>query len=327
MPSSPAAWGSRSATRITVNVLGRDITATIANLREIDWTSLGINFVIVFSPGTLEAAPQTHIATARTPPGGEAALERAVTDRFPNVSAIPVKDALTALSEIVSAIGTALRATAAITLAAGTLVLAGAVAAGHRRRVYEAVVLKVLGATRGDVTPRLPDRIRHPRPRHGGDRRHPRHAGGLSRADPRHAPGLDLPAGHPGLDGGHRHCADARNRLCWDLESAGRQGGALPAQRMRAVMSRLALTLTLILLAAPAYAGQPAAPVAPQDTEEWRHAEQNARQALDKLMHSFDLLLQTMPYGVPRVDDDGNIVIPRQHPHPLPPGEEGPVRT
>jgi hypothetical protein len=92
-------------------------------------------------------------------------------------------------------------------------------------------------------------------------------------------------------------------------------------------MSRLALTLTLLLLAAPAFAGQPAAPVAPQDTEEWRHAEQNARQALDKLMHSFDLLLQTMPYGVPRVDDDGNIVIPRQHPHPLPPGGEGPVRT
>jgi putative ABC transport system permease protein len=137
---------------ITVNVLGRDVTATIANLREIDWTSLGINFVLVFSPGMLEAAPQTHIATARTPPGEEAALERAVTDRFPNVSAIAVKDALAALSEIVAAIGTALRATAAITLAAGTLVLAGAVAAGQRRRVYEAVVLKVLGATRSDVT-------------------------------------------------------------------------------------------------------------------------------------------------------------------------------
>jgi putative ABC transport system permease protein len=137
---------------ITVNVLGRDVTATIANLREIDWTSLGINFVMVFSPGMLEGAPQTDIATARTPPGEEDALERAVTDRFPNVSAIAVKDALAAVSAIVAAIATALRATAAITLAAGTLVLAGAVAAGHRRRVYEAVVLKVLGATRSDVT-------------------------------------------------------------------------------------------------------------------------------------------------------------------------------
>jgi putative ABC transport system permease protein len=137
---------------ITVNVLGREVTATIANLREIDWTSLGINFVLVFSPGILDGAPQMDIATARTPPGEEAALERAVTDRFPNVSAIAVKDAIEAVSGIVAAIAVALRAVAAVTLAAGTLVLAGAVAAGHRRRVYEAVVLKVLGATRGDVT-------------------------------------------------------------------------------------------------------------------------------------------------------------------------------
>jgi putative ABC transport system permease protein len=144
--------GLKLGETITVNVLGREVTATIANLREIDWASLGINFVMVFSPGMLEGAPQTHIATARTPPGQEAALERRVTDRFPNVSAIAVKDALAAVSAIVAAIATALRATAAITLIAGTLVLAGAVAAGHHRRVYEAVVLKVLGATRRDIT-------------------------------------------------------------------------------------------------------------------------------------------------------------------------------
>jgi len=94
-------------------------------------------------------------------------------------------------------------------------------------------------------------------------------------------------------------------------------------------MSRLALTVTLLLLSAPAYAERPADPFSPQDTEEWQHAEQNARAALDKLMRSFDLLLRTMPYGAPHIDDDGNIVIPRQHPHPLPPGggQDGPVRT
>lgn len=90
-------------------------------------------------------------------------------------------------------------------------------------------------------------------------------------------------------------------------------------------MSRLALTLTFLLLVAPAYA-EPGDPVSPQDTEEWQRAEQNAREAVDKLMRSFDLLLQTMPYGAPRIDDDGNIVIPRQHPHPLP-GRDGTTRT
>jgi putative ABC transport system permease protein len=136
---------------LTVNLLGRDVTARIANLRSIDWTSLGINFAIIFAPGTLEGAPQTHIATARTTPQAEDAVERAVTDRFPNVSAIRVKDALDAIARILEQIGVAVRITAAITLVAGTLVLAGAVAAGHRRRVYDAVVLKVLGATRGNI--------------------------------------------------------------------------------------------------------------------------------------------------------------------------------
>ena len=91
-------------------------------------------------------------------------------------------------------------------------------------------------------------------------------------------------------------------------------------------MSRLALIFAFLVLSAPAYAGRPGEMVSPQDTEEWQRAEQNAREAVDKLMRSFDLLLQTMPYGAPRVDDEGNIVIPRQHPHPLP-GREGAVRT
>ncbi|HLI21559.1 MAG TPA: FtsX-like permease family protein [Stellaceae bacterium] len=136
---------------ITINVLGRDITATIANLRAIDWTSLNINFAIVLSPGTLDAAPQSYIATARTTAGSEGALERAVTDAFPDVSAIDVRDALATLGDIVGAIAAAVRITAAITLAAGALVLAGAIAASRRRRVYEAVVLKVLGATRAQI--------------------------------------------------------------------------------------------------------------------------------------------------------------------------------
>jgi putative ABC transport system permease protein len=144
--------GLKLGDTLTVNVLGRELTARITNLRQIDWTSLGLNFAIVLSPGALEGAPQTDIATARTAPANEAALERAVTDRFPNVSAIAVKDALQSLAGIVDAVAAALTAVAAVALVAGALVLGGAIAAGHRRRIYEAVVLKVLGATRGDVT-------------------------------------------------------------------------------------------------------------------------------------------------------------------------------
>ena len=136
---------------LTVNVLGRDITARIHNLRHIDWASMGINFVLLYAPGALEGAPHSFIATANAPPEAEAALETAVTDRFANVTAIRVRDALEAANRILANIGIAVRSTATVTLVAGVLVLAGAIAAGHRRRVYDAVILKVLGARRADV--------------------------------------------------------------------------------------------------------------------------------------------------------------------------------
>ena len=143
--------GLKLGDSLTINVLGRDVTATIANLRAIDWTSLRINYALVFSPGTFAGAPETFIATARVPPEREAALQAAVTDRFANISAIPVKDALQAVSQMVSQVAVALQVTAAIALGAAGLVLAGALAASRRRRLYEAVVLKVLGATRRDL--------------------------------------------------------------------------------------------------------------------------------------------------------------------------------
>lgn len=137
---------------ISFNVLGREITATIHNLRHIEWASLGMNFVFVFSPGVLEAAPHSVISTVYADgAAAEEAVQRAVTDRFANVSAIRVKDALENAGHILDAVGIAIRITASVTLLAGVLVLAGAVIAGHQRRIYDAVVLKVLGATRRRV--------------------------------------------------------------------------------------------------------------------------------------------------------------------------------
>ena len=136
---------------ITINVLGREMEARIANLRAIDWTSLGINFTLTFAPGALEGAPQTWIATAQVADGQEDALERAVTAAFPNISSIRVKRALATARNTIEGIAAAARVTAGLTLIAGTLVLAGAILATQRRRSYDAVMLKVLGAKRSDV--------------------------------------------------------------------------------------------------------------------------------------------------------------------------------
>ena len=144
-------WGLRVGDTLRANVLGRDIDFRVANLRTIDWRALGINFVLVAAPGLLEHAPQMHIATLRSPPGGDAALLRRVTDALPNVTGIRVADILASIADLVGKLAAALAAAASVTLAAGALVLAGAVAAGQRRRITDAVVLKTLGATRGQI--------------------------------------------------------------------------------------------------------------------------------------------------------------------------------
>lgn len=139
--------------RIAINVLGREIEAKIANTRLIEWTNLGINFVLVFSPGLLSAAPHTVLATVEMNGGplAEEALERDVTSEFPNITSVRVREALEAVNSLLENFAMAVRATGAVTLAAGVLVLAGAMAAGFHSRVRDAVVLKVLGATRARI--------------------------------------------------------------------------------------------------------------------------------------------------------------------------------
>ena len=144
-------WGVTVGDTIRVNVLGRDIDLRIASLRDIAWRTLGINFTMVASPGLLARAPHTHIATVRASPAAQPGLLRTVTDAFPNVSGIRIADVLQAVSVLLGQIAGALAATGSLTLASGALVLAGAVAAGQRRRVREAVILKTLGATRAQI--------------------------------------------------------------------------------------------------------------------------------------------------------------------------------
>lgn len=144
-------FGLQVGDRLGLNVLGREIEARVGSLRQIEWSSLSMNFAFLLSPGALDGAPYTVIATVRAAPDQDAALEKAVTDRLPNVSSIRVKEALEAVRGIITQADLAVRLAGAVTLAAGAMVLAGAVMAGHRRRVWEAVVLKVLGAARGQL--------------------------------------------------------------------------------------------------------------------------------------------------------------------------------
>src|SRR5262245_26225381 len=137
---------------VTVNVLGRNVTARVANLREVRWESLSLNFVMVFSPNTLAGAPHNLLTTITLPRNvslaEEATLARDLGKTFPSTTAIRVKDAIAAFNAIFDRIMVAVRAAGSVTLIAGALVLAGALATAQRRRIKQAVILKTLGATR-----------------------------------------------------------------------------------------------------------------------------------------------------------------------------------
>ncbi len=140
--------GLKLGDTITVNILGRDLTATITSFREVDFSNAGMGFVMTLNPSALVGAPHTHIATVYAPPEAEAAILKDVTKTWPNVTAIRIREAVDRVAEALGAIATATAWAAAGTLVTGFVVLIGAAAAGERARIYESAILKTIGATR-----------------------------------------------------------------------------------------------------------------------------------------------------------------------------------
>jgi putative ABC transport system permease protein len=147
--------GLKVGDTITVNILGRNVDARIASLRQIDWESLAINFIMVFSPNTLQDAPHRVLTTLELPktttPAEEGKLIQALAERFPLVTAIKVGDVVAAAKDLIAKVMTAIRVTAGVMLTIGVVVLAGAIASSQQRRKYRAVLYKTLGATRGRI--------------------------------------------------------------------------------------------------------------------------------------------------------------------------------
>ncbi|HEY3778453.1 MAG TPA: FtsX-like permease family protein [Rhizomicrobium sp.] len=133
---------------ITLNVLGRNIEGRIANLRDVDFSTGRQNFVMILSPGIIDKAPHSFLATVRTAPRDEEPMYRAITDRFPSVTTVRVKDVIAELDTLLEKLALGVRAASLVTILAGLLVLAGAISAGLRTRLYDSTVMKVIGATR-----------------------------------------------------------------------------------------------------------------------------------------------------------------------------------
>ncbi|MBT0958341.1 drug:proton antiporter [Alphaproteobacteria bacterium KMM 3653] len=136
---------------MTVNILGRDITGTITSFREVDFSTAGIGFILSMNPGALAGAPHSHIATIYAEEEAEGAIARDLAQSYPNITTIRVRDAVERVAEIVGGLAAAITYGAAATLLTGVVVLIGAAAAGERQRVFEAALLKTVGAVRGQI--------------------------------------------------------------------------------------------------------------------------------------------------------------------------------
>ncbi|QNA82625.1 FtsX-like permease family protein [Sphingomonas sp. So64.6b] len=146
-----AALGLKIGDMITVSVLGVDVPARIASLRKIDWNGLGLNFAIIFSPGYIEEAPHGLLASVYSAPTSDGAVASRVGTILPSVTLIRVGDVIGQIGLVLGQVALAIRAAAAVTVAAGIAVLVGAVAASGRSRRYDAVILKLLGGSRRQV--------------------------------------------------------------------------------------------------------------------------------------------------------------------------------
>ena len=136
---------------VTVSVLGRPLTATIANLREISWQGLGINFLMIFDPKSLSAAPHQHIATIYLPEEGSEAFLAGLETCCPAATAVSVQEGIRAARGTLEKIAAAALWGSGVTVLTGLAVLAGVAAAGQRRQIYESAIWKALGATRREI--------------------------------------------------------------------------------------------------------------------------------------------------------------------------------
>ena len=134
---------------VEFDIQGATVAAKVSSIRKVEWGNLSTNFYMILSPGAIEGAPFTYVATVRISPEKEVPLQQAVVASFPNISAIHIGDVLDSFARVLDRLSLAIRAVALFCVLAGGLVMAAALAATRYRRLYESVILKALGATRG----------------------------------------------------------------------------------------------------------------------------------------------------------------------------------
>ena len=144
-------FGVGIGSELVMDIQGIKISAPITSIRKVDWRNMRTNFYMIFSPGALEGAPITYVATVNVPDEKELQVQTAVVKVLPNVTALSTRDIINTVQAVTNKLKTLVDFMSAFSISAGLFILAGSVASTKFRRLKESAVLKILGAKRSRV--------------------------------------------------------------------------------------------------------------------------------------------------------------------------------
>ncbi|MCH8208469.1 MAG: FtsX-like permease family protein [Nitrospinae bacterium] len=143
-----ARLGAKIGSLLTMDIQGIKVKVPVTSIRRVNWRNVRTNFYMIFSPGGLEGAPVTFVSSVHVPEEKELALQEAVVNALPNVTALSTRDIVNTVENVVGKMLTLVDFMSAFTIIAGLFILSGAVASTKFRRLKEAAILKTLGAKR-----------------------------------------------------------------------------------------------------------------------------------------------------------------------------------
>lgn len=139
---------AKIGSQLTIDIQGILVNATVTSFRKVNWRNMRTNFYMIYSPGALQGAPLTYVATVNVPDAKELELQHAVVEALPNITALSTRDIVDTLKSTVERLTTLVDFMSRFAIAAGLFILSGSIASTKFRRLRESAVLKILGAKR-----------------------------------------------------------------------------------------------------------------------------------------------------------------------------------
>jgi putative ABC transport system permease protein len=137
--------GVKLGDRLRFDIAGQMREGRVSSLRKVDWSSMRVNFFVMFPLADMPGLPVSYISAFRAPaaPGFDNRLSR----EFPNITNVDISASLGQVQRVLDQVIRAVEFLFAFTLAAGLVVLFAAVSATREARAREFGLMRAMGAS------------------------------------------------------------------------------------------------------------------------------------------------------------------------------------